>query len=362
MNDDRSSGRAHRSDKATRLISLHVVAYLHRAYREMLDAPVVAVSLVTVLGATVVYSVTGPLGTDDTFTTAQRLFLVSTCTLLSWPFCHSFSTLVLYFSRRRKPYAIVLTCIATFPLMAVPCTAIAYTVFELFGRSAAGRLWDIYFNVAVWLAACCAVIHYAACLRARLHHTAEIQSAEALPASGSSPSAAAQDEAQPPDGTAPRARDRNHARDDDTAESRSTGSSRGAAERPVRFLDRLPAKLGRDVIYLNVSGHYVNAVTAEGSGVILMRFADAVAELGDAGMQVHRSYWVSHRHITGIFRRDERTMVRVTGGHELPVSRTYLTAVRALIPQIERGSTSDRPGSQPRAADDAGRNQAMKNP
>ena len=76
-----------------------------------------------------------------------------------------------------------------------------------------------------------------------------------------------------------------------------------------------------------------------------MRFADAVTELGDLGMQVHRSYWVAHRHITGIFRRDERTMVRVTGGHELPVSRTHLSAVRACIPQVARGSLSDRQGS-----------------
>ena len=101
-------------------------------------------------------------------------------------------------------------------------------------------------------------------------------------------------------------------------------------EQPAGFVDRLPEKLGRDVIYLNVSGHYVNAVTTEGAGVILMRFADAVAELGDTGVQVHRSYWVAHRHIAGIFRRDERTMVRVTGGHELPVSRTHVAAVRAL--------------------------------
>ncbi len=42
----------------------------------------------------------------------------------------------------------------------------------------------------------------------------------------------------------------------------------------------------------------VNAVTSQGAGVILMRFADAVAELGDTGMQVHRSYWVAHDHIT----------------------------------------------------------------
>ena len=352
MKDEGIHGRTRRHEKPRRLISLHVGPYLHRAYREMLDAPVVAVSLATVVGATVVYSVTGPVGRDDTFSTAQRLFFVSMCTLLSWPFCHSFCTLVLYCARRRQPYVIALTCIAKVPFMAIPCSAVAYTVFELFGRDAAGRLWDIYFNVTVWLAACCAVVHYTACLRARVRHTDEVAAAEVLSTSGSPSSAAARDETHEPRGTAvPRKRDRRQAGEDDDAEGpRPAGSSRNRAERRNGFLDRLPPRLGRDVIYLNVSGHYVSAVTAEGSGVILMRFADAVAELGDVGMQVHRSYWVAHRHITGILRRDERTMVRVTGGHELPVSRTYLTAVRALIPHIERGTGSDLQGSPPPAA------------
>lgn len=364
MRGDKSTGQTPLSDKASRLISLRVGPYLNSAFREMLDAPVIAVSLVTVLGATVVYSVTGPLGRDDTFSTAQRLFLVSMCTLLSWPFCHSFSTLVLYYSRRSRPFAVLLWCVAEIPFMAIPCSTIAYVVFELFGRNATGRLWDIYFNVTVWLAACSAVVHYTACLRARLRHTAQTAAAAVDPTAEHPPSLAAQDDAQARDPTVvARKHDRHHpVGDDDTEAEPSTASIRGAAARPDRFLARLPEKLGSDVIYLNVSGHYVNAVTVEGSGVILMRFADAVAELGDAGMQVHRSYWVAHRHITGIYRRDERTMVRVTGGHELPVSRTYLTAVRALIPHIAKGGTTDRQGSQPRSDNDATPDQPMKNP
>ncbi len=31
-------------------------------------------------------------------------------------------------------------------------------------------------------------------------------------------------------------------------------------------------------------------------------------------------------------RRDERTLVRVTGPHEVPVSLTHLAAVRAAVP------------------------------
>ena len=309
MNDARNTAPPREDERTKPLIPLNVGRFLQRAYGEVLDPPVIAVSLATAVGATLVYSVTGPLGRDDSFSTAQRLFLVCICTLIAWPFCHSLSAVVLYCSRRRKPYVIALLCIAKVPFMAMPYTAIAYSVFDLLGRNPAGRFWDIYFNATVWLAACCAVIHYTAWLRARLRHTDE---------------AAADDV---------------HA----SSEPRAPAGP-AVARRPASFVDRLPEKLGRDVIYLNVSGHYVNAVTTEGSGVILMRFADAVAELGESGTQVHRSYWVAHRHITGIFRRDERTLVRVTGGHEVPVSRTYLTTVRDLIPRIAQGD-DEHPGT-----------------
>ena len=93
--------------------------------------------------------------------------------------------------------------------------------------------------------------------------------------------------------------------------------------------------VGRDVVFLNVCGHYINVVTTAGSCLVLMRFADAMAALGNSGLQVHRSYWVAHRHVIGILRRDERTLVRVTGPHEIPVSRTHLAAVRAALPPAE---------------------------
>ena len=98
----------------------------------------------------------------------------------------------------------------------------------------------------------------------------------------------------------------------------------------VRFLDRLPEKLGRDLVYLKTADHYVEAVTVEGSTLVLMRFVDAVAELdGAGGLRVHRSYWVARRHVAGAARSHGRTTLRLTGGHEVPVSRTYMATVRA---------------------------------
>ena len=98
----------------------------------------------------------------------------------------------------------------------------------------------------------------------------------------------------------------------------------------ARFLDRLPEKLGRDLVYLKTADHYVEAFTTEGSTLVLMRFVDAVAELdGAGGLRVHRSYWVARQHVEGVARRNGRTTLQLTGGHEVPVSRTYMAAVRA---------------------------------
>lgn len=97
-----------------------------------------------------------------------------------------------------------------------------------------------------------------------------------------------------------------------------------------RFLDRLPEKVGRDIVCLSMADHYVEVFTTEGSTLILMRFADALSELESAdGLRVHRSHWVSRGHVTGATRRNGRTILVLTGGREVPVSRGYLADVRA---------------------------------
>ena len=109
----------------------------------------------------------------------------------------------------------------------------------------------------------------------------------------------------------------------------ASGGDEAASRTADHFLDRLPPELGRDLIYLRMADHYVEAFTTAGSTLVLMRFADAVAALEAAGgLRVHRSYWVAKKHVTGTARRNARTTLRLTGGHEAPVSRGYLPAVR----------------------------------
>nr|WP_295834719.1 LytTR family DNA-binding domain-containing protein [uncultured Azospirillum sp.] len=103
------------------------------------------------------------------------------------------------------------------------------------------------------------------------------------------------------------------------------------ANRPAPFLDRIPAKLGRDLLALEMEDHYVRVHTALGSDLILMRMRDAVAELeGIDGRQVHRSYWVAASAVAAVERKpDGKLSLRLTNGLLVPVSRTHAPSVRA---------------------------------
>lgn len=97
-----------------------------------------------------------------------------------------------------------------------------------------------------------------------------------------------------------------------------------------RFLARLPAKLrGADLFAVEAEDHYLRLHTSRGQDLILMRLADAVAELeGIEGAQVHRSWWVARAAVEGARRGDGRATLKLKGEIEAPVSRAYAKALR----------------------------------
>lgn len=102
-----------------------------------------------------------------------------------------------------------------------------------------------------------------------------------------------------------------------------------ARARP-KLLDRLPPHLRGDIIYLSMQDHYVDVHTEKGNTLVLMRLADAIAEMeGVPGLQIHRSHWVALGAVAGSLRRDGRLFLRMTDDKLLPVSRSSLDAVRA---------------------------------
>lgn len=98
------------------------------------------------------------------------------------------------------------------------------------------------------------------------------------------------------------------------------------------FLARLPASIGRDIVYLMAELHYVRVVTTRGRSLVLYNLRDAIAELPDgAGMQTHRSYWVAFAHVVRRVDRDGRILCLMDDGTEVPVSRRETARVRAEL-------------------------------
>ena len=99
---------------------------------------------------------------------------------------------------------------------------------------------------------------------------------------------------------------------------------------PPKFLQRLPLKLrGAEVWAVEAEDHYLRLHTSKGQDLILLRLADAVAELeGIEGAQVHRSWWVARDAIVDARRGDGRATLTLKDGSEVPVSRTYAGNLR----------------------------------
>jgi hypothetical protein len=97
-----------------------------------------------------------------------------------------------------------------------------------------------------------------------------------------------------------------------------------------RFLGRLPPRLGRDLLCLQMEDHYVRAHTLAGSDLILIPLHQAVAELaGLEGLQVHRSWWVARRAVVEVERDGRSVRLKLRNGVSAPVSRRAVAALKA---------------------------------
>jgi hypothetical protein len=93
--------------------------------------------------------------------------------------------------------------------------------------------------------------------------------------------------------------------------------------------DRLPLRLGRTVVCLQMEDHYVRVHTPQGSALVLMSLSQAMAGLKDVeGVQTHRSWWVARASIAGVVEDGRKLRLRLTDGLEAPVSRARVGALR----------------------------------
>ena len=99
---------------------------------------------------------------------------------------------------------------------------------------------------------------------------------------------------------------------------------------PVMRVPAEPARLGREVLCLQMEDHYVRVHSRDGSRLVLNSLARAVAELKAVeGLQVHRSWWVARHAVDAIVEDGRNIRLRLTNGLEAPVSRTRIAMLRA---------------------------------
>jgi hypothetical protein len=97
-----------------------------------------------------------------------------------------------------------------------------------------------------------------------------------------------------------------------------------------RFLERLPPKLcGAELWAVEAEDHYLRLHTSQGSDLVLMRLSDAISELdGIEGAQTHRSWWIARRAVKSAELTNGRASLSLADGTIVPVSRTYIRALR----------------------------------
>jgi hypothetical protein len=99
---------------------------------------------------------------------------------------------------------------------------------------------------------------------------------------------------------------------------------------PPPLIARLPAKLKREsILALQAEDHYVRVHTPAGSDLVLMRLADAIAEMGDTpGARTHRSWWVAKGAVKAVRRANGRPALVLANDAEVPISRGYASELR----------------------------------
>jgi hypothetical protein len=107
-------------------------------------------------------------------------------------------------------------------------------------------------------------------------------------------------------------------------------------ERPVpeppALIARLKPENRAPIQRLSAEDHYTLTVTSRGRELILIRFSDALSELGDTiGTQIHRSHWIAQTAFDGLVTKDGKLLARLKDGTELPVSRSFAAKVKAKV-------------------------------
>jgi len=116
----------------------------------------------------------------------------------------------------------------------------------------------------------------------------------------------------------------------DNSTDQSADKSRGSNSiRPnASFMSRVRPDRRGTLLALHAEGHYLNVYTNVGNDLITYSFSEAIAELDEkVGARTHRSWWVAE---SAIVPSNSCDRLVLSNGLEVPVSRSYLLAIRNL--------------------------------
>ncbi|MEO0362138.1 MAG: LytTR family DNA-binding domain-containing protein, partial [Pseudomonadota bacterium] len=115
-----------------------------------------------------------------------------------------------------------------------------------------------------------------------------------------------------------------------------------ADEDAAAFWERMPRRVGREVVAMTAELHYLRVFTTKGEALILFPISRAEAALGPAGMRVHRSHWAAFAHAAGVEMAGARAFCVVDAGGgrtlRLPVSRPNRAPLRSALKNAARAA------------------------
>lgn len=86
-------------------------------------------------------------------------------------------------------------------------------------------------------------------------------------------------------------------------------------------LQRLPPALGAELIAAQSELQYVRIYTTRGDALVLGALKDVAEQRESEGQLVHRTWWVSNRHVRTLRRKGTQYVLTMANGLEIPVSR-----------------------------------------
>ena len=244
----------------------------------------------------------GPMSTLHTLTLVQRLAYFGLITVVHVPICFGFGFFTLYVTRSRTVVYVTAALAVTCSILVAPGATFTIVLYAAFHEGSYPQATFIAIYAFGMLITCVGTGMSFYVLYTRVTRTFYRSS---TPENASEDSADATPVDSPPEAATPEL--------------------------------RLPEDMGRDIVYVHVSGHYVEVVTTGGSAVVLMSLSEVVRALKGDGMQTHRSYWAAYRHIDRLESTDRRFVLHLTGGHQVPVSRSFRDSVQAFVTACRTG-------------------------